>query len=478
MRFGFICRLDDTLARGICTSHRRLWVTPCETVCATSTFPAARRSMLALLPWAASASRHTATRCAGLRSCTTGRPSLEPEFFAALDVFRERNGHAHVPATFVVPGGDSNPTRAKATTATATSVANARTVATAALAEWPPATRGLALGARVAGLRRRRKRGTLADADEAALSARGFVWDVSEWQWSRVIGALRAYKKLHGQLASVPRDFVVPHQPMLGTARRREVTAAASNDTTKTGLEAEQDWPWPPEAAGIKLASTISNIRSKQRFIVDRPHRRAELDALGFEWGGRYDAEWELVHRTLAVYRDVRGDLLVPQAFVVPSCAPWPTDAWGLRLGSRVDNIRSQRAYVKGRPTRIAQLEELGFVWNDRERRWDEVISALRAYKAAHGDLEVPQHFVVPATAAWPEHVHGLPLGSRVNKIRFENMCVKGRPERRAELDALGFVWRDTPRRRKSVAVADVATSPRGITRVRGTLKVVSTRTM
>ena len=103
----------------------------------------------------------------------------------------------------------------------------------------------------------------------------------------------------------------------------------------------------------------------------------------------------------------------------------------------------------------------------------------MRAYKAALGNLEVPQDFVVPSEAQWPKQTHGLRLGSRVNKIRFESMCVKGHPERRAELDALGFVWRDTPhRRRRSVTAADVATWPRGITRVRGALKVVSTRTV
>ena len=41
----------------------------------------------------------------------------------------------------------------------------------------------------------------------------------------------------------------------------------------------------------------------------------------------------------------------------------------------------------------------------------------------------------------WPEEAWGVPLGSRVNHIRHEGISVKHYPERRAELDALGFRW-------------------------------------
>ena len=67
--------------------------------------------------------------------------------------------------------------------------------------------------------------------------------------------------------------------------------------------------------------------------------------------------------------------------------------------------------------------------------------AALLVYKEAHGDLQVPRVFVVPSGAPWPEEAWGMKLGHRVNQIRDREDYVKDHPERRAELDALGFRW-------------------------------------
>ena len=65
----------------------------------------------------------------------------------------------------------------------------------------------------------------------------------------------------------------------------------------------------------------------------------------------------------LAVYKELHGDLEVRKAFVVPSEAPWPAEAWGLKLGSRVDDIRHQEYYIKDEPERRAKLDAMGFRW-------------------------------------------------------------------------------------------------------------------
>ena len=112
-----------------------------------------------------------------------------------------------------------------------------------------------------------------------------------------------------------------------------------------------------------------------------------------------------------------------------------------MKLGYRVDQIRNQEHYVKHHPERRAELDAMGFVWDDLERRWEEARVALLAYKEVHGDLEVTRAFVVPSEAPWPEEAWGMKLGRRVSMIRYEENHVKDRPERRAELDALGFRW-------------------------------------
>ena len=96
---------------------------------------------------------------------------------------------------------------------------------------------------------------------------------------------------------------------------------------------------------------------------------------------------------------------------------------------------------MKDHPERRAELDALGFVWDDLERRWKELRAALQAYQELHSDLAVPQRFVVLSEVPWPEEAWGIKLGSRVNNIRSLEHFVKDHPERRAELGALGFRW-------------------------------------
>ena len=190
----------------------------------------------------------------------------------------------------------------------------------------------------------------------------------------------------------------------------------------------------------------MSKLRTKKKNGA-LPHADiAQLDALRFVWS-MPEWRWQCVLQSLVAYKKLHGDLQVPKAFVVPSEAPWPKDAWGVKLGHRVHNIRSRGDFVKDEPERRAELDALGFVWDDLERRWEEMRDALAVYKELHGDLQVTRAFVVPAEAPWPKEAWGMKLGKRVNGIRAKEHYVKDEPERRAELDALGFVWDDLERR-------------------------------
>jgi hypothetical protein len=337
-----------------------------------------------------------AAALAGTRASVFGRRHyLAPSLLAGLDAYGEQFGHVRVPQKFVVPDADG----------------------------WPEEARGLELGLQVSGLRKQKKRGTLPQDDMAQLEARSFVWNLYDWKWQCVLQSLQAYQEVHGDL-EVPKRFLVPSEA-----------------------------PWPEVAWGMKLGFRVSGIRSADEHVKHRPERRAELDALGFVWDDR-EQRWKEVHAALLAYQEVHGDLEVPQSFVVPSEAPWPDGVWGMKLGQRVHHIRASEQYVKHHPERRAELDVLGFVWDDRERRWEEVRAALLVYKEVHGNLEVPTAFVVPSEAPWPEEAWGMQLGSRMNDIRSKEHYVKDHPERRAELDALGFVWDDLERRWEEVRAA------------------------
>jgi len=67
------------------------------------------------------------------------------------------------------------------------------------------------------------------------------------------------------------------------------------------------------------------------------------------------DIRYQNVYRALQIYKDIYGDLLVPQPFVVPSHEQeerWPPELEGLRLGARVNAIRSQGTFVHSNPQR------------------------------------------------------------------------------------------------------------------------------
>jgi len=143
----------------------------------------------------------------------------------------------------------------------------------------------------------------------------------------------------------------------------------------------------------------------------------------------------------LGAYGENFGHVRVPQKFVVPDADGWPEEARGLKLGMQVNVLRQQKKRDTLPQDDVAQLEALGFVWNLFDWKWQCVLQSLQAYQEAHGDLEVPQPFVVPSEAPWPEDAWGLKLGSRVDNIRRRGDFVRENPERRAELDGLGFAW-------------------------------------
>ena len=117
-----------------------------------------------------------------------------------------------------------------------------------------------------------------------------------------------------------------------------------------------------------------------------------------------------------------------------------------MRLGNVVNSIRHRGHYLKGEDAaeRRAWLDEMGFVWDEFERRWEDAKSALTTYKEVHGNLLVPVAFVVPSSAPWAEEMWGMRLGSVVDTIRSQGHYLRGEDAevRRAWLDGMGFVWR------------------------------------
>jgi hypothetical protein len=216
------------------------------------------------------------------------------------------------------------------------------------------------------------------------------------------------------------------------------------------------DEKWPVECHGMKLGAEAARYRAKYRRGSMHASDELVLSEIGFAFDNN-DWKWEhRVQSALVTYKEEHGDLNVTQEFMIPSSAPWTEETWGMKLGSIVNTIRAKGIYLSDdKPERKKWLDEIGFVWDEFERRWDIFQTALTVYKEEHGDLLVPKAFVVPSSAPWAEETWGMNLGRTVNSIRHNGHYLSDEnPERKEWLDEMDFVWDDLERRWKVAQTA------------------------
>ena len=196
--------------------------------------------------------------------------------------YKSLNGDLLVPSTFVIPYNDDN---------------------------WPVACWGIALGNSVYKIRNRGdhlgSRNPNGASRRQQLDALGFVWDVEELRFSKFSSALELFGKIeqsdyetksqsaHTGALKVPSQFVVP--------------------------ETRQ---WPNEFWGYRLGERCTEVRQKQLYIKNQPHRIKILADLGFyvKGGSNSNLRWLEVVHAAAVYSQMNDNKLdVPSNFVVPA---------------------------------------------------------------------------------------------------------------------------------------------------------------
>ena len=201
----------------------------------------------------------------------------------------------------------------------------------------------------------------------------------------------------------------------------------------------------------MKLGQKVGSIRETGLYINKSQKRREQLDKIGFVWkirGATDDSiTFDQIYDALTVYRaEIKqsGPLTVPKEFTVPDAEPWPERTRGLPLGRSIQQLKS-KDFLKKNPGSEEKLKQIGFEITKKlsanDKRFQAVYVALERYKETYGDLLVPQPFVVPETADWPEESWGLRLGARVNAIRSQGTFIKNNSDRQDMLDSLGFVW-------------------------------------
>jgi hypothetical protein len=273
----------------------------------------------------------------------------------ALEVYRQLRGDCRVPIGFVVPSDD----------------------------KWPEKSWELRLGETVSRIRCANAYSAQVSRDSSQLEALGFVWDPVEADWSeRILPALEVYRQLRGH-CRVPRSFVVP-----------------------------PDDKWPEKAWGLRLGFAIKNIRSKGYYAAQVSRDQRQLEKLGFVWDF-FEAEWgERILPALKVYFKENGHSRVPLSFVVPSEAPWPTEAYRLKFGPRLSNIRHRGDYFDYTTRSVDTLQAIEFELKIPDAKWrDHVEPLLATFEQLRGHCNVPRDFVVPSEAPWSEKDWGIQLG-------------------------------------------------------------------
>lgn len=322
---------------------------------------------------------------------------------------------------------------------------------------------GFALGTWVKVQRREHSLGTLKDERLRALREAGFAFEVRHplKQWQRNVDRLTAFKDEHGH-TRVPYYYETADGfglgAWVGRMRRRrasgEVTDQQVADLDAVGM----DWTLALETSkrrshrafaafvadhgharvpdpyrtsdGFDLSGWVARVRRDRRAGRLSATQERELRDLGFEFPSVPDAaDWDAHLASLSRYVVRNG----PDISTTFECDD------GTRLGHWVSSQRAAREAGTLSAGRVAQLDDLGFVWHVRDEEdglWREGVELLARYVEEHGDGRVPGDHVT---------TDGTPLGAWVARRRWEHRHGLLRAERVDELVALGFEWTATP---------------------------------
>lgn len=392
----------------------------------------------------------------------------------ALRAFKANYGHLYIKQAFMVPMDD--PT-------------------------WPSTTWSLNLGGICLNIRCQRTFTPLTQEQLDDLDAIGFIWSEVQWKWeTQLLPALQRFHELFGH-SRVPVRFTVPSQDpcwpedlwgyKLGVMAAHATSTATDSYPNDRGLQALKElgffdeqgekraWeelvmpslevyasrvqgdaieipvdfavpheaPWPQAAWGLKLGYVVHCIATSVLFDADVQEHRSRLREIGYAWDSLV-GKWErAVLPALAHFQLKFGHCDVPGDFVVPSsrskaAASWPRATWGCRLGNQVVVLRRDGRDSADVVDVIEQLDEVGFCFDSAESAFVyRVLPAFEAYASKHGDCNVPQGFIVPATDEWPACTWNMKLGHIVRDMRSRHLYSEQVQAYGDRLSALGFVW-------------------------------------
>eukprot|EP00978_Attheya_sp_CCMP212_P018535 scaffold50814_cov41-Attheya_sp.AAC.6 len=251
------------------------------------------------------------------------------------------------------------------------------------------------LGTWVSRQRAANRDGSLKEDRKKLLEAIGFAWKINHFdaefslrqrQWDEMYEKLGAFKEEHGH-CRITVDYEA--DPVLGK--------------------------W------------VKNQRIFEKKGKLDESRFEKLDCLGFVWD-QIESRWKDMLQKLNTFKDEHGHCQVP--------VRCPTNR---TLGTWVMNQRMFETNGTLDDKKYHLLNEVGFVWDPANTRWNIMLNHLRDYTLAHGNIRIPSNYIT---------ADGTHLGSWARTQKNARNSTKKKShlttKRIAELDAAGFVWDNT----------------------------------
>jgi superfamily II DNA or RNA helicase len=289
---------------------------------------------------------------------------------------------------------------------------------------------------------------------EKLLNSIGFTWDIEQALWNENLKDLAVYVKQHGH-AKVPRKYLSTNNRSLGhwlssqnvLYKKEQLSDLKINQLLNFGVifnpfeimwednfialenyfEEFGDSLVPREYItdkGIKLGDWVNNIRKKHSKNTITSEQINKLNSLKFVWNCKA-LEVTIGLRELNCYIQDNGDSFVPTRFKTDS---------GYSLGRWVTTCRKNFLIDKIEPELAKQLNEIGFVWDALDYRWEKAFDSLVSYEKEHGHCKVPQKYI---------DVEGIALGAWVSTCRTNYYKNKLAPERVTKLESINFKWKN-----------------------------------
>ena len=209
------------------------------------------------------------------------------------------------------------------------------------------------------------------------LTELGFIWDPRETQWEAGFHALKDFVAKFGHCL-VPQTY------------------KNSNDLT------------------LGLWVSVQR-RNKDKLPIEKT---TKLNEIGFIWDA-VEYKWNQGFNALHDYKSKYGNCLVPNAYLTDD---------GFELGKWVGTRRVKKNDLTAE--RLRMLNDIGFVWNVIDRKWEQGFAELKRYKKEHGDCALGIEYKTE---------DGYELGKwvRAQRVRKKNLPL----ERIQDLENLEFVW-------------------------------------